>query len=87
MSLLQFCKTERQKEVISRVEQGKSQRAIASELGLGRGTVVGHINAVKNHAAMRGYSPQHDYTHPVPDGFTVKGVSTYYNDVGQPVGQ
>ena len=87
MSLLDFCKTERQKEVISRVEQGKSQRAIANELGLGRGTVVGHIEAVKKCAAKQGYSPEHDYTHPVPDGFTVKGVSTYYNDVGKPVGQ
>ncbi|MEL0118655.1 MAG: LuxR C-terminal-related transcriptional regulator, partial [Opitutae bacterium] len=84
---MQFCKTERQREVISRVEQGKSQRVIASELGLGRGTVVTHIQAVKAVAAKQGYSPDHDYTHPVPDGFTVKGVSTYYNDEGKPVGQ
>ncbi len=25
--------------------------------------------------------------HTVPDGFQVKGVSTYYNDEGKPVGQ
>ncbi len=35
---------------------------------------------------MRGYSPNHDMVHTVPDGFTVKGVSTYYSD-GKPVGQ
>lgn len=35
-------------------------------------------------AAARGYSPDHDYTRPVPDGFVAKGVSTYYNKDGQP---
>jgi hypothetical protein len=86
MSLVQFCKTERQREVISRVEEGKSQRDIAKELGLGRGTIRGHLEAVRAVAAKQGYSPEHDYTHPVPDGFTVKGVSTLYTD-GKPVAQ
>jgi hypothetical protein len=87
MSLLQFCKTERQKAVVSRVEKGESQRVIAKELGLSRSTVQDHWSKVKAKAALQGYSPEHDYTHPVPDGFTVKGVSTYYNDEGKPVGQ
>ena len=87
MSLLQFCKTERQREVISRGEEGISQRAIAKELGIAKSTIVSHLEAVKGHATRQGYSPEHDYTHPVPDGFTVKGVSTYYNDEGKPVGQ
>ena len=86
MSLLQFCKTERQREVVSRVEEGKSQRDIAAELGLSRGTIRGHLEAVRAVAAKQGYSPEHDYTHPVPDGFTVKGVSTLYTD-GKPVAQ
>ena len=87
MSLVQFCKTERQREVVSRVEEGKSQREIAADLGLSRGTIRGHLEAVRAVAAKQGYSPEHDYTHPVPDGFTVRGVSTYYNDEGKPVGQ
>jgi len=37
--------------------------------------------------ALKGYSPDHDMTHAVPDGFKVKGVSTYYNKDGQPTGQ
>jgi predicted phosphodiesterase len=36
---------------------------------------------------MQGHSPDHDMVHTVPDGFAVKGVSTYYNDEGKPVGQ
>ena len=87
MSLLDFCKTERQKAVVSRVEKGMSQRAIAKDLGITKSTIAGHIDAVKGYAVKQGYSPEHDYTHPVPDGFIVKGVSTYYNDEGKPVGQ
>jgi len=87
MSLLDFCTTERQKEVISRVEQGKGYGAIGKELGVDKFTVRDHYRAVKRKAAKQGYSPEHNYTHPVPDGFIVKGVSTYYNDDGKPVGQ
>jgi hypothetical protein len=86
MSLLQFCKTERQKEIISRVEEGKSQREIAKELKISRSTVVTHLETVKLSAAKKGYSPEHDYTHPVPDGFKIRGVSTLYTD-GKPVSQ
>lgn len=87
MSLLDFCNTDKQRAVIELVEQGISQRDIAKRLGLGRGTVVGHIEAVKKSAARRGYSPNHDYRHPVPEGYVVKGVSTYYNEDGRPTGQ
>ncbi len=86
MSLMQFCKTERQKEIISRVEEGKSQREIAKELKISRSTVVTHFETVKLSAAKKGYSPEHDYTHPVPDGFKIRGVSTLYTD-GKPVSQ
>jgi hypothetical protein len=41
---------------------------------------------VKLSAAKKGYSPEHDYTHPVPDGFKIRGVSTLYTD-GKPVSQ
>jgi len=30
--------------------------------------------------ARQGYSPEHDMTHTVPDGYLVKGVSSYYKD-------
>ena len=33
--------------------------------------------------ALRGYAPEHDMTRTVPEGFTVKGVSTLYNADGQ----
>src|SRR5690242_3559851 len=41
------------------------------------------IQAVRIRAAKQGWSPQHDMTHTVPDGFNVQGVSTLYNGEGQ----
>lgn len=37
--------------------------------------------------ARKGWSPEHDMTKTVPDGFKVKGVSTYYDQDGKPRGQ
>lgn len=43
--------------------------------------------AVRLRAAKQGWSPQHDMTHTVPDGFNVKGVSTLYNGDGEVAAQ
>jgi predicted phosphodiesterase len=37
--------------------------------------------------ARKGFAPEHNMTRQVPDGFIVKGVSTYYNRDGVPSGQ
>ena len=87
MSLLQFCTTERQREVASRVEKGMSVRQIGVDLGIDRTTVRDHLKAVRNRASAQGYSPEHDMTHTVPTGFHIKGISTLYNDEGKPVSQ
>lgn len=49
----------------------------------------GHPTPSLNDAHMkrRGYSPEHDMVHVVPEGYKVKGVSTYYNSLGIPTGQ
>ena len=44
-------------------------------------------SASKAQAARYGYSPEHDMTKTVPDGYFVKGVSTYYDSEGEPKGQ
>ena len=87
MSLLQFCTTERQREVASRVDKGMSAREIGMDLGISRTTVRDHLKAVQKKASLQGYSPEHDMIHTVPDAFIVKGVSTLYNDEGKPVSQ
>jgi hypothetical protein len=45
------------------------------------------ISKIKRLAAAAGYSPEHDMTRTVPEGFKVKGVSTYYDEDGKVRGQ
>src|SRR5690606_4647180 len=37
--------------------------------------------------ALRGYAPEHDMTHTVPDGFAVKGTSTLFRPDGSVAAQ
>jgi len=86
--LLDFCTTEKQLEVITLVMvKGLSQYQAADKLNMSRHAVRHHINAVKKKAAQRGYSPNHDWKNPVPDGHKIKGVSTFYDEAGLPVRQ
>ncbi|MBR8182107.1 hypothetical protein KDW54_06805 [Burkholderia ambifaria] len=79
--------TPRQAEMIDAIEKHGSQRAAAEALGVGRGTVGNAMLALQAKAAKMGWSPSHDMTHVVPDGFRVRGVSTYYDVEGKPRGQ
>ena len=45
------------------------------------------LTSVKRKAAVAGYSPEHHMTRHVPDGYIVKGVSTYFSEDGTPRGQ
>jgi hypothetical protein len=87
MSLLNYCNTDRQKQIVGLFEDGVNQTEIGRQLGIQRETVKSTLKTIKVRAAKQGYSPAHDMVHTVPDGYKVKGVSTYYNDEGQPVGQ
>jgi len=64
-----------------------SARAAARALGVAPNAVSGAIERLRRHAADRGYSPDHDMTRTVPDGFKVRGVSTYYDSEGKARGQ
>jgi len=84
--LYQFC-TVRQLEVLQAIEKHGSSRKAAAAIGVTKTSINEAVLAVKRKAALQGHSPQHDMTHTVPDGFKVKGVSTYYNDDGKVKGQ
>jgi predicted phosphodiesterase len=86
-ALIPYCTSEKQRQVIQLRSNGMSARAVAEELGISERNVMGMCARVKSAAAKQGYSPDHDMVHTVPDGFTVKGVSTYYDDEGRPRGQ
>ncbi len=85
--LLEFCETDRQREIIELRRQGLSVRQVSERVGIAGRNVQSTCSRVRATAARHGYSPEHDMHRTVPKGFSVKGVSTYYNDEGQPVGQ
>lgn len=84
--LYEFC-TVRQLEVVQAMEKEGSHRKAAKALGITKNAVGESLAMVKKKAALQGVSPDHDMTHAVPDGFKVKGVSTYYDKGGKPAGQ
>lgn len=77
----------RQAEYLRAIHEHGSMRKAAVALGVHHATVARAMEALRKRAAHQGYSPEHDMHHLVPDGFKVKGVSTYYNKDGQPAGQ
>jgi len=79
--------TEVQARRIDLLNKHVSFSAAARAEGVHRKTFQTSIEQVKKKAALRGYSPDHDMTRTVPDGYQVKGVSTYYNAEGKPSGQ
>jgi len=85
-NLYRYC-TPRQKQVLEAIDRLGSARAASTELGMNIGGASETYVAVKRKAAKFGYSPEHDFTRPVPDGYVAKGVSTYYNAEGKPAGQ
>lgn len=86
--LLKFCVTDRQRQIINALIEGSGSGTFAAnKCGLARGTITNVRKTIVDRAARQGYSPAHDMTRTVPDGFTVKGVSTYYDKDGKPSAQ
>ncbi|VWC90160.1 hypothetical protein BLA17378_04513 [Burkholderia aenigmatica] len=79
--------TARDIEILDAIDRCGSGSAAAVELGIHKSNANRAIQALKKRAAKMGWSPSHDMTHVVPDGFRVKGVSTYYDDEGKVRGQ
>lgn len=84
--LLDFA-TERQREYLLAWREHGTLRAAGVAMGVHWRNIIQAKERVEKKAALQGYSPKHDMVKPVPDGFVVKGVSTYYNDEGKPTGQ
>lgn len=86
-TLLQYCQTDRQREVINAIIEAGSQRKAAKAIGVSKQSIDCVLKTIRKHAAKAGHSPDHDMVHTVPDGYLVKGVSTYYNKDGKAAGQ
>lgn len=82
-----YAESEAQAGLASLVDGGMSRKEAARRLGISERNVYKMLRRIKANAVKRGYSPEHDMTHVVPEGYKVKGVSTYYNEDGKPTGQ
>lgn len=83
----QFCRSEQQFQIVGMRAQGMSYQQISEVMGMDRANVRRAFKLVEARAIKAGYSPDHDWNHPVPDGHKIKGVSTYYNADGIATGQ
>ena len=80
-SLEDYAISDRQKRIVNLI-QNNSYSATAKILGLTRGQVSNAVRTVKNRASARGWSPEHDMVHPVPETHYLKGQSTLYDEQG-----
>lgn len=81
-SLLEFCETERQKEILLARINSSNNKEAAAKVGIGVRNLQFALSRIRKNAAKQGYSPDHDMHHTVPEGFVAKGVSTLYDDEG-----
>lgn len=79
--------TPRQLEYMAAIREHGSVRKAAQALKVGKSTIADSMEGLRKRAALQGYAPGHDMTRTVPEGFMVKGVSTYYDKDGKPTGQ
>lgn len=79
--------TARQIEFIDAVNLHGSASKAERALGVSQGLIARSIRGLKKVAALKGYSPDHDFTQPVPDGFKLKRHSQYYDAEGNPRGK
>jgi len=82
MSLLEYCLTDRHRDIIGMIEQGKTKRDVAENLGISERTVFREIQTIKRRAASQGWEPSAGLTHPTAEGFVTKRVSTAYKEDG-----
>ena len=79
--------TKRQREIAAVVVSGVTQREAAERLDIDKRNVERAIQALRKSGARSGISPEADTLGRAPEGYMVKGKSTFYNEHGVPVRQ
>jgi len=82
-----YCNTDRQLEIISMRASGMTTQEVSKALNVTERTIQRSVRLVSDSARIRGYAPEYDMTHAVPDHYYVRGVSSYYNKDGELSGQ
>lgn len=82
LALLPFCETAVQTRNIQALIDHPSQVKAAKAIGMDIRGLQRSLKAIRLRAARQGYSPDHDYTKPVPPGFHLRGESILYDEAG-----
>jgi UDP-2,3-diacylglucosamine pyrophosphatase LpxH len=85
-SILDFATPEEAKAIRALEAHGSNGKA-ATALGITKGALRDRVRRATRRAASRGWSPAHDWKHPVPEGHRVRGNSTLYGADGSVEGQ
>jgi hypothetical protein len=81
--LIKFCKSPRQIEIFTSLVKTGSQAQSARDLEISYRSIKEVVLRVRTYALRRGFDPQHDLTHPLPQGMGLARVSTNYNAEGE----
>ena len=79
--------TETQSRYIDAVNAHGSIGKASQALGVATSSISRSMESLRKSAAVRGYSPEHDWDKPVPDTHVARGVSTFFNKDGERAGQ
>ena len=86
--LIQFCESDLQRIIVKEViVKGRPLTQVAKECNSSERVARHSKQRLLTRATKQGYSPEHHWNHPVPDGHKIKGVSTFYDEEGNPVRQ
>lgn len=80
--LLPFCQTHTQEQYLKALIEYGSSRKAAAAIGCSKSTINDTVAKIRNQAASKGWSPDHDMLFPVPNNYNVKRVSTLRNGEG-----
>lgn len=85
--LLEFCNDGQRQKIEAVIKHGGNVTQASKELGYKDEASIRHtIKRVKHTAAKMGYAPEANLNHKVPQGFSIKRISTFTNkdgDVGE----
>lgn len=74
--------TPEEAKALKALESHGSLPKAATALGITNGALRDRVRRAIKRAASRGWAPEHDWVHPVPDGHRIKGNSTLFNADG-----
>lgn len=82
-SLKEFARNDKDTNTLNLLATGMKQSEVAKTMKVHVRTLQKRIQAIRNVASLRGWSPEHNMTHKTPETHIVKGTSTLFKGEDQ----